>query len=105
MRMTGSQLIVSAMLLLAGAALGCASASTADTVRGTAMYRERIALPPGAVLEVSLQDVSLADAPARELGSVRIEDPEVGQVVLANIGAMALFIKEQQASSSQNESQ
>ncbi|MCK5377272.1 MAG: YbaY family lipoprotein [Acidobacteria bacterium] len=75
MRMTGSQLIVSAMLLLAGAALGCASASTADTVRGTAMYRERIALPPGAVLEVSLQDVSLADAPARELGSVRIEDP------------------------------
>lgn len=55
------------------AVLGCTTASAADTVRGTATYRERIALPPDAVLEVSLQDVSLADAPARELGSVRLE--------------------------------
>jgi acyl carrier protein len=36
---------------------------------------------------------------------VRIEDPEVGKVVLANIGAMARFIKEQQASREQDESQ
>jgi uncharacterized lipoprotein NlpE involved in copper resistance/heat shock protein HslJ len=34
-----------------------------------------MALPPDAVLEVSLQDVSLADAPAVELGSLRIENP------------------------------
>jgi len=73
--MAKSLLTVSIVLLLTGAALGCASASAADTVRGTATYRERIALPPGAVLEVSLQDVSRADAPSEELGSVRIEDP------------------------------
>ena len=46
-----------------------------DTVQGTAIYRERIALPPGAILEVRLEDVSLADAPAVEIGSVRLEDP------------------------------
>jgi len=45
------------------------------TVRGNASYRERIALPPGAVLEVALEDVSLADAPSKVLGSVRVEDP------------------------------
>lgn len=45
------------------------------TVRGTAMYRERMMLPPGAVLEVTLEDVSLADAPAKELGSVVRENP------------------------------
>ena len=54
---------------------GCSSASAGGTVSGTASYRERMALPPDAVLEVSLQDVSLADAPAVELGSLRIENP------------------------------
>jgi copper homeostasis protein (lipoprotein) len=34
-----------------------------------------MALPPGAVLEVSLQDVSRADAAAVELSGVRLEDP------------------------------
>jgi uncharacterized lipoprotein YbaY/heat shock protein HslJ/uncharacterized lipoprotein NlpE involved in copper resistance len=53
---------------------GCSSVSANGTVSGTATYRERIALPPGAVLEVSLHDVSRADAPAKELGSVRIEN-------------------------------
>jgi len=47
-------------------------------VTGTATYRERIALPPGAVLEVELRDTSRADAPARVLGSTRIET--TGQV-------------------------
>ena len=53
------------------------SAAASDTrmIRGTATYRERIALPPDAVLEVTLEDVSLADAPAREIGSVRMENP------------------------------
>ena len=31
---------------------------------GTVTYLQRIALPPTAVVEVQLQDVSLADAPA-----------------------------------------
>lgn len=42
-----------------------------STISGSAWYRERIALPPGAVLEVSLQDVSLADAAAPVLSSQR----------------------------------
>ncbi len=53
----------------------CSAASAADVVTGTAFYRERIALPPGAVLEVTLEDVSLADAPSHELSRVTLEDP------------------------------
>jgi putative lipoprotein len=44
-------------------------------VTGTLMYRERIALPPGAVAEVWLLDTSLADAPAVEIAYQRINDP------------------------------
>lgn len=39
-----------------------------DTVTGVVTYRERIALPPDAVATVQIQDVSLADAPARVIG-------------------------------------
>lgn len=42
---------------------------------GTATYRERIALAPGAVFEATLQDVSKADAPATVLGSVKLDRP------------------------------
>lgn len=48
------------------------------TITGTATYRERIALPPGSVLEVELRDTSRADAPAPVLASTRIET--TGQV-------------------------
>ena len=34
-----------------------------------------IALPPGAVLDVVLEDVSVADAPARELGRATVPEP------------------------------
>jgi len=51
-----------------------ASANTAQ-VTGTLTYRERIALPPGAVAEVWLLDTSLADAPAVEIAYQKIEDP------------------------------
>ena len=44
-------------------------------ITGTASYRERIALPPGAVFEVVLEDVSVADAPATELGRATVADP------------------------------
>ena len=37
------------------------------TVTGSITYRERIALPPTAQVEITLADVSLADAPARTL--------------------------------------
>jgi putative lipoprotein len=42
------------------------NASTA-TVTGTVTYLQRIALPPTAVIEVKLQDVSLADAPVKAI--------------------------------------
>jgi uncharacterized lipoprotein YbaY/heat shock protein HslJ/uncharacterized lipoprotein NlpE involved in copper resistance len=47
-------------------------------LKGTATYRERIALTPDAVFEAMLEDVSKADAPAVVVGSVRIAKP--GQV-------------------------
>ncbi len=50
-------------------------APTMATLSGTAFYRERILLPPGVELEVQLQDVSLADAPAKVLASVSM-NPE-----------------------------
>jgi uncharacterized lipoprotein YbaY len=37
-------------------------------VRGTVTYRERVALPPQAVIEVTLEDVVRADAPATIIG-------------------------------------
>ena len=41
------------------------------TLTGAATYRERIALPPEAVLTVTLEDVSLADAPAVTLAQTQ----------------------------------
>lgn len=40
-------------------------------LEGTASYRERIALPPGSVLTVILEDASLADTAATVLGEYR----------------------------------
>jgi putative lipoprotein len=45
------------------------------SVTGTATYRERIALPDGAVFEARLEDVTRADAPAEVLGRTRIDSP------------------------------
>ncbi|MGB7933527.1 MAG: YbaY family lipoprotein [Gammaproteobacteria bacterium] len=44
-------------------------------VKAAAIYRERVALPPEAVLEATLEDISRADVRAELLGSVRIENP------------------------------
>ena len=51
----------------------CAQIPSQPRVTGTAAYKERIALPPNAVLEVVLEDISKADAKAEELGRIRIE--------------------------------
>jgi copper homeostasis protein (lipoprotein) len=45
----------------------------AGTLEGTAAYRERIALPPDAVFEAVLKDISRADAPATVLGRATID--------------------------------
>ncbi|MEB3362496.1 MAG: YbaY family lipoprotein [Synechococcaceae cyanobacterium] len=54
-------------------ALVLALPAQAGSLSGTASYRERIALPPDAVFEAVLIDAALADAPARELGRVRLQ--------------------------------
>lgn len=56
---------------------GCQSSEPAQgavaSVTGTVAYRERIALPQDAVVTVTLQDVSLADAPAKIIAKHRFE--------------------------------
>ncbi len=49
-----------------------ASIKQMKEITGQVAYRERIALPPNAVLEVKLEDVSLADAKATVLSEVTI---------------------------------
>jgi len=71
---------LAALAALAGCAGTAAAPSGADppaaagpaAIEGTATYRERIALPPGAEFEAVLQDVSRADAPALEIGRATI---------------------------------
>ena len=58
--------------VLALAALPVAASAGESVIRGTATYRERMALPPGAVLEVALEDIARADAPAPRLAEARI---------------------------------
>jgi putative lipoprotein len=48
-------------------------ASSPSVITGTVTYRNRSALPPTAVIEVSLQDISLADAPAKVISTQKIE--------------------------------
>ena len=65
------------LLLGAVAATGWAQ----GVVTGTATYRERIALPPDAVLEVALEELSGDGAAVRVLGTARVEP--AGQVPIA----------------------
>ena len=75
-------LAVAGDTLTIGSARFVAADQTGDdetvTVSGTVLYRERIALPSGAVVVVRVLDVSRADAPSITLAETRIE-PE-GQV-------------------------
>ena len=72
------------LLTLAAATLLSACQSTTPvgkaSLDGEVIYLQRIALPPSATLSVSLQDVSLADAPAVVLAQQK--GPVEGQVPL-----------------------
>src|SRR5262245_57260530 len=46
-----------------------------NTVKGTATYREKIAMPSDAVFEATLEDVSRADAPAEVISRIRVPSP------------------------------
>src|SRR5262245_2742426 len=52
-----------------------AGPSMAQTIKGTATFRERMALPPGAVFEATLEDVSRADAPSETIARQRLTSP------------------------------
>ncbi len=52
-----------------------ADGATAQSLSGTATYLARVAMPPDAVFEAVLQDVSRTDAPAVEVGRTRIASP------------------------------
>ena len=54
-----------------------AAAGSAARVEGTVIYRERMLLPPGAEVEVQLQDISKADALASVIATV-LFTPEGG---------------------------
>ena len=69
--------VAMASLTLMLAACQTSQAEPPATVRGEATYRERIAVPPGAQLEVLLLDVSRADAPSETIGGVTLSD--IGQ--------------------------
>lgn len=49
------------------------SPAASAAVTGTVIYRERIALPPNAIVKVQLQDTSRADAPAVTLAEQTIQ--------------------------------
>ncbi len=66
--------LVAGAVLLALMLGGAAFAATLQ-VTGTASYRERIALPPGAVFQAVLEDVSVADAPAKQVAEATLSDP------------------------------
>jgi putative lipoprotein len=71
------------MILASGLLAACAGQPADETrhLEGEVFYLQRMVLPPAATLSVSLQDVSLADAPAVELA--RQDGPIQGQVPLA----------------------
>ncbi|MCP1480608.1 MULTISPECIES: YbaY family lipoprotein [Pseudomonas] len=73
------KLTLLALATLLGACNSMQPASKAS-LDGEVFYLQRIALPPAATLSVSLQDVSLADAPAVLLAEQK--GPVKGQVPL-----------------------
>ena len=52
--------------------MGCGAMNRQDKIQGSVTYRERIALPPNAQLEIVLADVSLADAPYKAIAEKKI---------------------------------
>ncbi|WP_394200447.1 YbaY family lipoprotein [Shewanella waksmanii] len=51
-------------LMVTSILAGCATPKASVEIQGEVWYKERIALPPQAVLTVQVKDVSLMDAPA-----------------------------------------
>lgn len=65
------------LLALSGCAMSSPSEAADGPIRldGVATYRERMVLPPDAMLTVVVEDVSRADAPAIELARTVVDSP------------------------------
>lgn len=74
MRIHLPEALILATCLMLPAAAKCIAQGLL-TIEGTATYRERMSLPPDAMFEATLEDVSLADAPSQVLGQARIDQP------------------------------
>src|SRR5512137_2763394 len=76
-RMNERRALLASALVLAAcgtpAVVPTSAGAASARVTGTVSYRERLALPPGAVLKVQLTDVSRADAPAAVIGQQIIQ--------------------------------
>lgn len=59
------------------------AAAAAETLVGTATFEERGTLPPEAVFEAILEEVSRADAPATEIGRTHIEVPRQSPIAFS----------------------
>jgi putative lipoprotein len=60
------------LCILLGVPISSAQNAGPGIVTGTVNYRHRMPLPPDAVVDVSMQDTTLADAPARIVGQTTI---------------------------------
>ena len=69
-RPASSILLVSLLVTLAGCQTPLAPSESATKLTGTITYRERLLLPPGAVISVVLEDVSLMDVAAKQIAQV-----------------------------------
>lgn len=76
----GMRIVPAALVLALGAG---APDAGAETLRGTATWRERIALPPGSVFEAEIRDIARADAPAPVLARTGIAEPGQPPVAFA----------------------
>lgn len=62
------------LLAVVGLLSGCATSNSMVEIHGDTWFRERMVLPPEAVLTVQLQDVSRADAPAIVMAELARDD-------------------------------
>lgn len=74
-----AKMVLSRRAIVGAAGSGALAAASGESalaaeaiLSGAVFYRERMAPPPGAMLEVQLVDVSLADAPARVIAETRV---------------------------------
>jgi putative lipoprotein len=74
MKLFSNKLIRSFAILLPLMLLGCAIfPNEIGKIQGSLTYRERIALPAGAKLDIQLVDISIADAPAKVIAKQQID--------------------------------